>query len=223
MSAACRHLTEHSYWFTFPVRTDDLVSTACRHLIEHSYWFTFPVRTDDLMSAACRPVPSNHAIAFQSNNGNNERRANVFGFLCLFFIAVAILHFCCLVLLFVRVLGFFLFYCSLFCFILSFEAKQFWSKLRRCFFPTLCQHKQQRELRIYLSQFLSNGRFNMNNDCDCNLKPQRLLQEKFSWLRSDLAAVSHELNFNRQQPRTECDGGGSLMVYAPLGAMGISK
>ena len=27
----------------------------------------------------------------------------------------------------------------------------------------------------------------------------------------------------QKQPRTECDGGGSLMAYAPLGAMGISK
>ena len=27
----------------------------------------------------------------------------------------------------------------------------------------------------------------------------------------------------QEQPRTECDGGGSLMAYAPLGAMGISK
>ena len=26
-----------------------------------------------------------------------------------------------------------------------------------------------------------------------------------------------------EQSRTECDGGGSLMAYAPLGAMGISK
>ena len=26
-----------------------------------------------------------------------------------------------------------------------------------------------------------------------------------------------------EQPRTECDGGGSLMAYAPPGAMGISK
>ena len=27
----------------------------------------------------------------------------------------------------------------------------------------------------------------------------------------------------QEQPRTECDGGGSLMAYAPQGAMGISK
>ena len=27
----------------------------------------------------------------------------------------------------------------------------------------------------------------------------------------------------QEQPRTECDGGGSLMAYAPLGARGISK
>ena len=27
----------------------------------------------------------------------------------------------------------------------------------------------------------------------------------------------------QEQPRTECNGGGSLMAYAPMGAMGISK
>ena len=27
----------------------------------------------------------------------------------------------------------------------------------------------------------------------------------------------------QEQPRTECDGGGSLMAYAPLGVVGISK
>ena len=27
----------------------------------------------------------------------------------------------------------------------------------------------------------------------------------------------------QEQPRTECDGGGSLMAYVPLGEMGISK
>ena len=48
-----------------------------------------------------------------------------------------------------------------------------------------------------------------------------------SWRRDtqvELKQAGDQLVRNdKSSPRTECDGGGSLMAYAPLGAMGISK
>ena len=50
------------------------------------------------------------------------------------------------------------------------------------------------------------------------LAPQQV--EARHWSRAETAG--DQLVWNDKQPRTECDGRGSLMAYAPLGGMGIS-